>query len=269
MPIVQELFFLLLGALLGAWIQGKKEKMKRLRENIFQEMGDEIQMASINGYVRNDSGISKWGEIDPVSKKALPSPIREEFARYFQRLPDVEEQKAVIRDIKENMAAQYPQKFKFLQRDDQGLNVATSHELIDQEQGVETVYGVSFDDWLLEFGPVVIDVLSDAEQGQVMNKGEEIEEAVRAHDVENGDLENIDKVWDKLVGQGGWGDHVLNMFVYGPAKRLLLHMQLLEEAKEDVKDSAKELDDWMGIISNTTIALPYWIRIKKKVIDLR
>ncbi|WP_276253602.1 hypothetical protein [Halomontanus rarus] len=269
MPLVQELFFLLLGGLLGAWIQGRKEKMKRLRENIFQEIGDEIQMASINGYVHNDSGVSKWGDIDPVSKKALPSPIREEFARYFQRLPDVEEQQAVIRNIKESMAAQYPQKIEFLQRDNGGLNVATSHELIDQDQGVQTIYGVSFDDWLLEFGPVVIDVLSEAEQGQVMNKGEEIEKAVRAHVVENGDLENIDKVWDKLVGQGDWGDDVLHMFVYGPARRLLLHMQLLEEAKEDVKESAEELDVWMGIISNTTIALPYWIRVKKKVADPR
>lgn len=263
MALATEILLLVLGTLFGAWIQSKRERMNGLRENIFKTMGDEITHAKYSGNIDQENGLSTWTDVDRITKRQLPSPLRKEFAAYFQRSADLKDQKEILEELKSKMGPQYAQASELFKYTDGELKVVSSHDLISQDIGYRSSYNIELEEWLLEYGPVISELFDSGTQGATVS-AEDIEKAIHEHSAENKDLENISEVWDQVAGEGQWGNIIKNMFLVGLAGRYLLHLRLLENAKSDIKDSAKELDQWLDILATTSFSIPYWMKIKKR-----
>ena len=217
MPLATEILLLTFGTIFGAWVQARREKINKLREDVFDVMSDEILHAKISGNIDQTDGLTSYTEINELSKRRLPSPLRKEFSAYFQRSADLKDQKEIINRLKEQMVPQYSRRTDLLKNTDRGLKIVSDHEFIGQDVGYESTYSIDFEEWLLEYGPVISEILTSSSRAETVS-GEEIEEALHRHNVQNDDLENIPDVWDSVAGEGNGGPRSrVCSYLEGPA----------------------------------------------------
>lgn len=263
---LSELFFLVVGALIGSYFQAGKEKIKRIRDDVCTKMTDEIRGAKLNGDINQEEGWTKWTELDDLVKRELPDGLREEFSRYFQRAVDLDEEKGRLGYRNQELGSVFADKSAILEWEDDDLRVATAEYKPPAEEEPEVHYGADFEEWMLEYGPVLSDLFE--EQDSPMPIPEKVESEIRSHAPDYYEFQNLCETWDSIAGDG-WGELIHDLYISAENDRYSLYLQLMENNKLRIKESGQEIDEWFTIIANTNIYFPYWLTVKKLVSDIR
>ena len=264
MPLADRILLLLLGAIFGvvctSWSQDRRERQKSLIEDVFRVVGDEISRARLNGKIDQENQISEWMNVDYISEMRIPNQIRAEFATYFQRASDLQDQKDILGSIRSSMFPQYSERTDIFAMSDKNLKLAANCEYV-MDPDPHITYSVDFDDWILEYGEVVSDLLNQKKDPYQVSD-ETIERAIHDQEAEKDKINNMPKVWDEIVGQGNWGGILKGMFTFGSAGRYRRHLLLQQNAESDVKRSAQKLYNWMDVIISTNPLVPFLPRAK-------
>ena len=162
------------------------------------------------------------------------------------------------------MGSVFADKMPIVEWVDEDLRVATAEYDLPTEEGTEVRYNADFEEWMLEYKPVLSDVLE--KQGSLTP--DMVESAIRSHDSDNYKFRNLCKVWDS-VAEGSWSESIYLLYLDAEKNRYSLYVQLMENNKRRIKKSAQEIDDWFTIIANTNVHFPYWLTIQKLVADIR
>lgn len=264
-----ELFFLIIGALAGAYLQTRREKVKRIREEVCDKMSDEVRSAAFDGNIDQGERWTMWTELNDLVKRELPEGLREEFARYFQLSADLNEQKDNLSYRNQKLGAAFADSIPIIEWEDDDLRVATAEYDLPTEDGTEIRYDADFEEWMLEYKPI----LSDAFENEDSLTPAIMENAIRSHDPDNYQFQNLCEVWDSIV-DSSWSELIYLLYLAAEKNRYSLYVQLLENNKGNVKESAQEIDEWFTIVANTDmhfpyLHFPYWLTIKKWSAEIR
>jgi len=263
---LSELFFLFAGALIGAYFQAGREKVKRIRNDVCAIMTDEIRSAKLRGDINQEEGWTKWTELDDLVKRELPDGLREEFNRYFQLVVDLDEEKGRLRYRNKELGSIFGDETALLEWTDDDLRIATAEYKPPAEEETEIRYGADFEEWMLEYGPVLSDLFEKQDSPKPIP--EKVEREIRSHTPDNYKFQNLCETWDSITDDP-WNILIHDLYLSAESDRYSLYLRLMENNKQRIKGSAKDIDTWFTIIANTSLYFPYWLTIKKSIAELR
>ena len=267
MPLpFRELFFLIAGAVIGVYLQAGREKVKRIRNEVCAKMTDEIRSAKLRGDINQEDRWTKWTELEDLVKRELPEGLREEFNRYFQLVVDLDEEKEKLGYRNQDLGSKFADESAIIKWENADLRVATAEYTPPTETETEIHYGADFEEWVLEYGPVLAELLEEQETFEPIP--DEVEEAIRTHEPDNYDFKNLPETWDSITGNR-WASFIHDLYLSAEANNYSLYIQLMENNKRRIRESVEEIDTWFTIIAKTNIYVPYWLTIKKLLVDLK
>lgn len=264
MPL-SELFYLLAGALVGAYLQSGREKLKRIRSDVCDKMAGEIRTAKLTGDIDQENAWTEWTEIDDLVRRELPEGLREQFSYYFQMAVDLDEKKSRLGYKNKELGSTFASETDLLEWEEEDLRVATSEyePPVGDEKSIH--YGADFEDWMLEYSTPISDLFE--EKDLPLPIPGEVEETIRSHEPDNHEFQTAPETWDSI--DEDWGEIFHDVFIAAQQERYSLHVELLEGNKRAIQESAEKIDDWFAIIVNTNIYVPYWLTFKKNVREVR
>ncbi|MGQ5514987.1 hypothetical protein [Halococcus saccharolyticus] len=263
---LSDLFFLVLGALVGGYFQAGRERVKRIRNDVCELMADEIRSAKLNGDIDQEDRWTTWTELDDLVKRELPNGLRKEFSRYFQLVIDLDEEKDRLGYRNQELGSTFADGTVILEWENDDLHVATAEYDLPTKEDTEIRYGAEFENWVLEYGPILSDLFE--EQDSPYPIPEKVEDAIRSHEPDHHEFQNLCETWDSIT-EDGWSELIHDLYLSAESDRYSLYLKLMERNKRKIKESAQTIDKWFTIIANTNIYFLYWLTIKKLIAEIR
>lgn len=240
--------------------------MKRIRNEVCVNMTAEIRSAKLGGDIDQEERWTEWTELDDLIKRELPDGLRKEFNRYFQLVVDLDEEKSRLGYRNKELGSMFADKTPILEWEDDDLRVATAEYEPPVEEETEIHYGADFEEWMLEYGPLLSELFE--EQESVLPIPEDVESKIRSHDPDHYEFQNLCETWDSVTDDG-WCELIHDLYLSAEKDQYSFYLNMMENNKRRIKKSAKEIDEWFTIIANTNIYFPYWLTIKKLVAEIR